>query len=94
MVGRTILDTSSHSSSIFGSIVSSVKGDINGAVINITHYLNIHDFYSVHLLDYCEGYYTPPAAADSTYRQAEMSPATKIKLRCSISIPPPPFRKS
>lgn len=68
MVGRTLLDTSKPSSSILGSIASSVKGDINGAIVDITHYLNLHDFYSVHLLDYCEGYYTPTAVANSTSR--------------------------
>ena len=65
MVGRTFLDNS-RSSSLLGSFASSVKGDINDAVSDITHYLNIHDFYSVHLLNYCEGYYTPSAVANST----------------------------
>lgn len=68
MVGRTFLDTSKPSSSILGSITSSVKDDINGAIIDIVHYLNLHDFYSVHLLDYCEGYYTPTAVVNSTSR--------------------------
>ncbi len=68
MVGRTFLDTSKPSPSVLGSIASSVKGDINGAIVDITHYLNLHDFYSVHLLDYCEGYYTPTAVVNSTSR--------------------------
>ena len=28
--------------------------------------LNIHDFYSMHLLDYCEGYYTPSTIDNAT----------------------------
>jgi len=68
MVGRTILDTSKPSSSKLGSIASSVKDDINDVITDVTHYLNLHDFYSVHLLDYCEGYYTPTAVVNSTSR--------------------------
>lgn len=71
MVGRTFLDTSKPSSSFLSSIASSVKGDINGAIKDVTHYLNLHDFYSVHLLDYCEGYYTPTAVVNSTSRPSK-----------------------
>ena len=28
--------------------------------------LNIHDFYSMHVLDYCEGYYTPTSRANAS----------------------------
>lgn len=68
MVGRTFLDTSKPPSSLLGSIASSVKGEISGAITDIAHHLNLHDFYSVHLLDHCEGYYTPTPVVNSTSR--------------------------
>lgn len=66
MIGHSLLNTSTSSSSLLSSIESSIKGDINSVVTDVTKRLGIHDFYSVHLLDYCEGYYTPTAVANST----------------------------
>jgi len=47
-----------------------VKNDIqefvNGAIKSIAEALDIHDFYSMHMLDYCEGYYEPGPVANAT----------------------------
>ena len=39
---------------------------VTGVVDDIAEVLNIHDFYSVHLLDYCEGYYEPSPVINAT----------------------------
>ena len=54
MLGRLTLNTSSSHSSVLNSIESSIKGDINDLVADVAKKLNIHDFYSAHILDYCE----------------------------------------
>lgn len=59
MLGRKTLDTSKTSSSILNSIKNTVQKEVNEAISDVAKTLNIHDFYSAHLLDYCEGYFTP-----------------------------------
>ena len=54
MLGRTTLDTSKTSSSILKSIKNSIQKDVNEAISDVAKTLNIHDFYSAHILDYCE----------------------------------------
>jgi len=66
MLGHATVNTSASSSSLLNSIESSIKGDINHAITDFARSLGIHDFYSAHLLNYCEGYYTPTAVANST----------------------------
>lgn len=59
MLGRTKLDTSKPSSSILKSVKNAISKDANEAVSDVAKALNIHDFYSAHLLDYCEVRYVP-----------------------------------
>ncbi|KAL8687096.1 MAG: hypothetical protein Q9218_006636 [Villophora microphyllina] len=66
MLGRVTLNTSKTSSSLLNSIGSSIKGEVNDLIADVARQFNIHDFYSAHLLDYCEGYYTPSAFANAT----------------------------
>lgn len=66
MLGRTTLDTSKTSSSILKSISDTVQKDVNTAISDVAKTLNIHDFYSAHMLDYCEGYFTPTPFANLT----------------------------
>ena len=54
MLGRTTLDTSKSSSSIVKSIKNTIQKDVNDAISDVAKALNIHDFYSAHILDYCE----------------------------------------
>ena len=42
------------SSSILKSIENDVHKGINNAIADLAKDLNIHDFYSAHVLDYCE----------------------------------------
>ncbi|CAF9931631.1 hypothetical protein IMSHALPRED_008670 [Imshaugia aleurites] len=66
MLGRTTLDASKSSSSILKSIKNTIQKDVNEVVSDVAKTLNIHDFYSAHILDYCEGYYTPTPVANLT----------------------------
>ncbi|MCJ1434571.1 hypothetical protein MMC27_003940 [Xylographa pallens] len=68
MLGEFSVNTSSSSggSSWLSSIEGDIQGDINGLINDVAKSLNIHDFYSAHLLDYCEGYYTPSPISNAT----------------------------
>lgn len=54
MLGRTTFNTSKTSSPTLNKIADKVKGEINEVVADIAKELNIHDFYSAHILDFCE----------------------------------------
>lgn len=54
MFGQESLKTSKTSSTTLKSIENTVQKDVNTAVSDVAKDLNIHDFYSAHLLDYCE----------------------------------------
>lgn len=55
MLGEMTLNTSSKTSSTaLKSIEKSVQNEVNAAVKDLAKALNIHDFYSAHLLDHCE----------------------------------------
>ncbi|KAL8979098.1 MAG: hypothetical protein Q9205_005484 [Flavoplaca limonia] len=66
MLGHTTLDTTENSSSLLDSIGNSIKGEVNDLIGDVAKALNIHDFYSAHLLNYCEGYFTPGPVANKT----------------------------
>ena len=66
MLGETFLNTSSTSSSFLNSLEGAIGGEINSAIGDVARVLDIHDFYSAHILDYCEGYYTPTAVKNAT----------------------------
>lgn len=66
MLGQTFFNASSSSSHFWSKIDSSIKGDLNKAIGDIAKDLNLHDFYSAHVLDYCEGFYTPGPVANLT----------------------------
>ena len=59
MLGRTSLKVSKTSSPILKSIKNTVQKDVNEAISDAAKALNIHDFYSAHILDYCEVCFTP-----------------------------------
>ncbi len=66
MLGEATFNTSKSSSKILNSIESSIKSDLNKVVGDIAKELDIKDFYSAHVLDYCEGLYTPQAVPNLT----------------------------
>ncbi|KAL9026513.1 MAG: hypothetical protein Q9196_004830 [Gyalolechia fulgens] len=54
MLGRLTVNTSENSDSLLNSIENSIKGEVNDLIADVARTLNIHDFYSAHLLNYCE----------------------------------------
>ena len=54
MLGRTVATTSKTSSSILDTIGNDIPKEANKAGADIAKERNIHDFYSAHILDYCE----------------------------------------
>ena len=54
MLGRTLLNTSKTSSPILKSLKNTIQKDVNAAISDVAKTLDIHDFYSAHVLDYCE----------------------------------------
>ena len=76
MLGETVLNTSSSSGDdggLFGALEgelndleNDLKNELNNGIHSIAQALNIHDFYSAHLMDFCEGYYEPGPLANAS----------------------------
>jgi len=63
-LGHTdVFKTSNGNSGFFSSLVNSLEGDINSLLNDVSsdvaRALGIHDFYTAHIMDYCDGYYEP-----------------------------------
>ena len=71
MLGQATFNTSKSSSKILNSIESTIKDDLNKVAGDIAKEFNIKDFYSAHILDYCEGYYTPGPVQNLTTTVSE-----------------------
>jgi hypothetical protein len=88
MIGETIInetrstDTSNPLTNLLNSISNTGSEIVNDAIGEVTQSLGIEDFYSAHMLNYCEGQYTPAEAANATVSQDEI---TKIVTECSKS---------
>ncbi|KAL2040420.1 hypothetical protein N7G274_006863 [Stereocaulon virgatum] len=71
MLGHNVVNAPKTSSKTLNSIGNSVQKDINKAASDVAKAINIHDFYSVHVLDFCEGYYTPSPIANTSSTPAK-----------------------
>jgi hypothetical protein len=78
MIGETIInetrstDTSNPLTNLLNSIENTGSSIINDAIGEATQALGIEDFYSAHMLNYCEGQYTPIEAANATVKQSDI----------------------
>ena len=56
MLGTFAVNTSATSggSSFIAGIEGQLVGDVNGIIQDVARKLNIHEFYSAHMMDYCE----------------------------------------
>ncbi|EDU51002.1 integral membrane protein [Pyrenophora tritici-repentis] len=89
-VGENIITRPSSSSStlqnlwdlIPDSITDGVTNEINEQVDKFRERVGIQDFYSAHLLNYCEGQYTPGEKANATLSESDIS---KNVTECSKS---------
>lgn len=57
---------------ITSSITNEINQDLNNAAASIAKDLGLKDFYSVHILDYCEGAYTPAASPNATVKASDI----------------------
>ncbi|KAK4507832.1 hypothetical protein PRZ48_001567 [Zasmidium cellare] len=77
-IGYDVLDNSDSSSSSSGltSIIDNIGDEIGdsieGAINDVAQDLGIHDFYSAHLMNYCEGFYTPAAIPNATVSKSDI----------------------
>jgi hypothetical protein len=77
-IGTNVLNTTSSSShhniftQIWDNVTSSIESSLNTDINSFAKGLGLHDFYSAHLLDYCEGFYTPTSLPNASF------PADKI----------------
>ena len=59
----TLFNNSGSSSGFFSSLINGLEGDVNSLFDNITSDIarefKIHDFYTAHIMNYCEGFYEP-----------------------------------
>ena len=83
MLGRTTLDTSKTSSTVLKTIKNTIQKDVNEAISDVAKTLNIHDFYSAHILDYCEVYAMLPCLALN--KKTPINVATTIGLFHSVT---------
>lgn len=66
MLGELTLNTSVTGSSFLNNLTGEVQESFNDAISDVAETLNIHDFYSAHILDYCEGFYTPSGVSNKS----------------------------
>lgn len=59
MFGELTLNSSVTGSSFLNNLTGGIQKDINGLISDVAETLNIHDFYSAHILDYCEVHRCP-----------------------------------
>ncbi|KAF2436564.1 hypothetical protein EJ08DRAFT_644895 [Tothia fuscella] len=81
-IGQNLLNTSSSSSSsnplstlfhnITDPLVNDIKSDLNNWATSLAKDLGLKDFYSAHLMDYCEGSYTPGPVPNVTLSKSKI----------------------
>jgi hypothetical protein len=84
-IGQTLLSPSSSSSSsltssilnlIPDSISNGITDEINDQIGELRQKLGIEDWYSMHMLNYCEGQYTPAESANATLKESDIKKNT------------------
>ncbi|KAK0848888.1 hypothetical protein LTR03_005453 [Friedmanniomyces endolithicus] len=75
-IGASFLNASHSSSNPLISFVdnatNSVENTIKQDISSVARTLGIHDFYNVHILDFCEGYYTPGPVPNTTLPRSQI----------------------
>ena len=79
MIGENIInetrstDTGSSITDLINGIRNYGSSAINDAIGEVTQKIGIEDFYSAHMLNYCEGQYTPAEAANASIKESDIS---------------------
>ncbi|KAF5844202.1 hypothetical protein GGP41_004947 [Bipolaris sorokiniana] len=80
-IGQNLVDRVSNSDSTISNIINlipdsitdTVTDEINERIDEFRERAGIEDWYSAHMLNYCEGQYTPDEAANATLKQDDIS---------------------
>jgi hypothetical protein len=83
-IGQTLLSSSGDSSSLSSSIMnlipdsvsSGITNEINDEIGELRQKIGVEDWYSMHMLNYCEGQYTPEEAANATLKESDIKKNT------------------
>lgn len=77
LLGETLLEENRTSSNpilnLLNEIPNEISESINDRIGEITARLGIQDWYSAHMLNYCEGQYTPAEVANATVSESDIS---------------------
>lgn len=58
--------------SFVDNITNSIESEINDGLNSFAKDLGLHDFYSAHILDFCEGFYTPTDMPNATFSKSDI----------------------
>lgn len=65
-------NTSDGNGGAFDTLVNDIQGDLNDLIDNaaddVANALNLADFYSLHIMNYCDGFFEPNATAKNSHR--------------------------
>ncbi|KAL1302492.1 hypothetical protein AAFC00_002882 [Neodothiora populina] len=77
-IGRNVFNDSESTSSgnpvtnWIHNITNSIESELNDDIGTFARDLGLHDWYSAHILDYCEGYFTPAAVPNATVTKSDI----------------------
>nr|OQO31186.1 hypothetical protein B0A51_01565 [Rachicladosporium sp. CCFEE 5018] len=76
-IGQNVLNTTSSESSnpfisFIDNVTNSIESEINEGLNSFAKGLGLHDFYSAHILDFCEGFYTPTDMPNATVSKSDI----------------------
>jgi hypothetical protein len=54
-------------------LTTTITNDLNSAAASLAHSVGVHDFYSAHMLDYCEGTFVPGPVPNATLKSSQIS---------------------
>jgi len=54
-------------------LTTDISNDLNTAAASLAHTVGVHDFYSAHMLDYCEGSFEPGPVPNATLKASKIS---------------------
>lgn len=80
-IGQNLVDRASNSDSTISNIINlipdsitdTITDEINERIDEFRERAGIEDWYSAHMLNYCEGQYTPDEVANATLKQDDIS---------------------
>ncbi|KAI9672283.1 MAG: hypothetical protein M1831_002098 [Alyxoria varia] len=64
IIGSFIDDAEAEIKNKTSAVVDDIEESINNAIRSVAKEIGIHDFYSVHVMNYCEGYFHPNGTSD------------------------------